>query len=148
VVEAVLIDDRGERFSLRASTGSAASAARVGDSWPLSAGKEMLPGAKQVVRAHDTGGTMTGDRVVPAGAGEPAGGLLRPVMRAGRILGREDLAAARERCLDQLARLPAPLRALEVAGEPYPVTFDPAFRELLERAKERTGALARHAPAR
>lgn len=38
VVEAVLIDDRGERFSLRASTGSAASAARVGDSWPLSAG--------------------------------------------------------------------------------------------------------------
>jgi nicotinate phosphoribosyltransferase len=116
--------------------------------YKASAGKEMLPGAKQVVRAHDTGGTMTGDRVVPAGAGEPAGGLLRPVMRAGRILGREDLAAARERCLDQLARLPAPLRALEVAGEPYPVTFDPAFRELLERAKERTGALARHAPAR
>jgi diguanylate cyclase (GGDEF)-like protein len=38
VVEAVLIDDRGGRFSLRASTGSGASAARVGDSWPLAAG--------------------------------------------------------------------------------------------------------------
>jgi nicotinate phosphoribosyltransferase len=120
--------------------------------YKASAGKEMLPGAKQVVRALGAGGTMTGDRVVPAGEGEPAAGLLRPVMRGGRIIPEdvafEDLAAARERCLDQLDRLPAPLRALETAGEPYPVTFDPAFGELLERAKERAGALSRHAPAR
>jgi nicotinate phosphoribosyltransferase len=104
--------------------------------YKASAGKEMLPGAKQVVRAL-AGGVLDGDRVVPAGAGEPAEGLLRPVMRAGRILVDEDLATARARCLDQLARLPAPLRALAVAGAPYPVTFDPALAELLERAKER-----------
>jgi nicotinate phosphoribosyltransferase len=117
--------------------------------YKASAGKEMFPGAKQVVRAAGAGGLFTGDRVVPAGAGEPAGeGLLRPVMRAGRILGRDDLAAARARCLDQLARLPAPLRALAVADRPYPVSFDPAFGELLERAKERTGAAPRHATAR
>ena len=115
--------------------------------YKASAGKEMLPGAKQVVRAFGADGAMTGDRVVPAGT-EPDGGLLRPVMRAGRILVREELAAARERCLDQLARLPAPLRALEVADEPYPVAFDPAFQDLLERAKERTGAAARHGPSR
>lgn len=116
--------------------------------YKASAGKEMLPGAKQVVRSSDAGGRMTGDRVVPAGEGEPAGGLLRPVMRGGRILVSEDLAAARARCLDQLDRLPEPQRALDVAGEPYPVTFDPAFDELLERAKERAATTASHAPAR
>jgi hypothetical protein len=110
----------------------------------------MPPGAKLVVRAAGADGWCAGDRVVPAagGGGPAAEGLLRPVMRAGRILLRDDLPAARARCLDQLARLPAPLRALEVAAAPYPVSFDPAFGELLERAKGRTGTAARHATAR
>jgi nicotinate phosphoribosyltransferase len=107
-----------------------------------SSGKEMYPGAKQVVRSFDEGGTMTGDRVVPASreADYPEEGrLLRTVMRAGEPLPLDSLTAARERCLDQLGRLPARLSALEVAGEPYPVTFDPTFDELLERARRRTG---------
>lgn len=108
-----------------------------------SAGKGMYPGAKQVVRSFDGGGTMTGDRVVPAGREEEhpeAVRLLRPVMRAGEPLPLEPLAAARARCLDQLRRLPPRLRALEAADEPYPVAFDPAFEELLARARRRTGA--------
>lgn len=106
-----------------------------------SSGKEMYPGAKQVVRSFDDGGTMAGDRVVPASreADYPEEGrLLRTVMRAGEPRPLDSLAAARERCLDQLVRLPARLSALAVADEPYPVTFDPVFEELLERARRRT----------
>jgi nicotinate phosphoribosyltransferase len=109
--------------------------------YKASSGKEMYPGAKQVLRSFDAGGLMAGDRVIPVEReGEHPEGtrLLRPVMRAGGPLPLEPLADARARCLDQLRRLPPRLRALEVAGEPYPVSFDPAFEELLARARLRT----------
>jgi hypothetical protein len=69
------------------------------------------------------------------GAFPAAERLLLPVMREGEPLAGEDLAAIRRRCLDQLARLPAPLRALEVAEEPYPVVVDPGIEALLARAR-------------
>jgi nicotinate phosphoribosyltransferase len=119
-----------------------------GDGWEptfkASAGKATYPGTKQVVREVEDG-TMRRDRVVLRAAqdGFPADArLLVPVMRDGEPLdaGAWDLRAARGRCLADLARLPAPLRALDDAPAPYPVVIDPGVEALLEQARaERAG---------
>ena len=87
-----------------------------------SPGKETWPGIKQVARSYDTEGRAASDLIAletePL-AGEP---LLREVMRHGR---RRDilppLAAIREYCRGQVAKLPATLRPLEGAGPGYSV---------------------------
>jgi nicotinate phosphoribosyltransferase len=119
-----------------------------GDGWEptfkASAGKATYPGTKQVVREVEDG-TMRRDRVVLRAAqdGFPADArLLVPVMRDGEPLdaGAWDLRAARGRCLADLARLPAPLRALDDAPAPYPVVIDPGVEALLAQARaERAG---------
>jgi len=98
-----------------------------------SAGKATYPGKKQVVREMSAG-RMARDRVVPAAGQE--GGLLRPVLRAGRRLRAEPLAGARAHCRAELARLPEPLRQLDPA-EPYAVEVDPALEELLNEERQR-----------
>jgi hypothetical protein len=88
---------------------------------------------------------MRRDRVVLRAAQDrfPADArLLVPVMRDGEPLdtGAWDLRAARGRCLADLARLPAPLRALDDAPAPYPVVIDPGVEALLAQARaERAG---------
>lgn len=109
-----------------------------------SAGKATWPGRKQVWRRFGPDTRMAGDVLSLEGdeqSGEP---LLVPVMRDGRMLEPlPTLADARERCAENLARLPEPLRALEV-GSGYPVEIAPALTHLaeevdrrLDRARER-----------
>jgi nicotinate phosphoribosyltransferase len=91
-------------------------------------GKPSYPGRKQVYRRLE--GTFQGDRVVaetatPPAMGEGWGALLKPVMRRGEVLHSPSLEEAREHCRTQLAALPAPLRHLETAEEPYPVEIQP-----------------------
>ncbi|WP_182903931.1 nicotinate phosphoribosyltransferase [Microbispora sp. H10830] len=75
----------------------------------LSAGKVTLPGAKQVFRGES--GDIVGLRDEPAPPGHRP--LLAPVMEAGRRLApSEAIATSRDRCAAELARLPAPARAL------------------------------------
>lgn len=85
----------------------------------LSAGKETLPGPKQVFR----GAGLT-DHLGLAGEEPPAGteGLLEPVMQDGRRVGgtRRELAAARARFELDLAALPETARRLEDPVAPAP----------------------------
>jgi nicotinate phosphoribosyltransferase len=95
-----------------------------------STGKETWPGIKQVERHRDAAGTMLRDEVVLESAAPRGERLLVPVMRGGRRVGAaETLAAIRERAQRELARLPAPLRAL-TGGASYDVGIAPAIRAL------------------
>ncbi len=95
----------------------------------LSPGKETLPGAKQVWRRTDAEGRWVGDVIGLAHEDLPGEPLLKPVMVAGQVLEPvPTLEQARQRCREQLARLPEPLRSLETSATPYPVTFSPALQ--------------------
>jgi len=95
-----------------------------------SAGKATWPGRKQVWRRYGAKGVMAGDVIsleTDAQQGEP---LLRPVMRGGRRLAPQPtLEQCRAHAARELARLPAPLRALEL-GAAYPVTVADALVRL------------------
>lgn len=92
----------------------------------LSAGKESLPGRKQVYRVRDDSGLMQSDTIalhdeqnVP---GEP---LLQHVMQGGqRIAPSPSLESIRSHCAEQLEALPDALRALESSGS-YRVEVSP-----------------------
>ncbi len=103
-----------------------------GPKMKLSTGKATLPGRKQVFRqTHE--GLLSGDVIALAGerlGGEP---LLQPVMASGRRLAPgEPLEAARQRCRDELGRLPPALRELE-GRHTYAVSQSPGLRELVAR---------------
>ncbi len=96
-----------------------------------SEGKATWPGRKQVFRTfHD--GIMTGDVITlddDAQTGEP---LLEPVMQGGRRLGpRITLSDLRQRFADNLAKVPRPLRSLDLAPD-YRVEVSAALRGLAE----------------
>ena len=99
----------------------------------LSGRKATRPGAKQVWRVAGEGGDAF-DAVGLADEDEPEGGrpLLRHVMRAGRPLERDSLAAARERCAAGRRRLDERHRRRD--PEPYDVTPTAALLGLAERA--------------
>ncbi len=88
----------------------------------LSTDKPIFPGRKQVFRIAKDGEDV---RDVIARAGEELIGrpLLVPMMRDGKRLpeGRVDLTAARTYAHEQIARLPAPVRAITHADPPYRV---------------------------
>lgn len=92
----------------------------------LSTGKASLPGPKQVYRAGRPGDDLIAFRDEPAPAGMTP--LLTPVMRAGHRIdapadqhGRaDDLHAARRRCAEDLAGLPAVARRLDAPEAPAP----------------------------
>jgi nicotinate phosphoribosyltransferase len=94
------------------------------DRMKLSPEKLILPGRKQVWRVEEDGAAV---RDVIARSGENLAGrpLLVPVMKAGRRLPGSwtDLAASRNRAREEIARLPARVRALDPATPPYPVTL-------------------------
>ena len=112
----------------------------------LSAEKETLPGRKQVFRQRDAAGIASGDILARADErldGEP---LLEPVMRGGERLeaGKRTLAEARERAATERERLPASLRSLQAAAEPYPVEVSAALQAEAQalRAELRHGTSA------
>jgi nicotinate phosphoribosyltransferase len=73
-----------------------------------STAKATWPGRKQVFRQYAADGRFARDVVTLEGDPQAGEALLVPVMTQGRRLPQPGLAAARERCADQLARLPAP----------------------------------------
>ncbi len=94
-----------------------------------SAGKATWPGRKQVWRSYAKGGAFDSDLVAlvdERADGEP---LLRPVMRGGRRVSPPlSLPQIREYALNQLDRMPAPLKDLEPFV--YPVAISESLRGL------------------
>jgi nicotinate phosphoribosyltransferase len=96
-----------------------------------SEGKATWPGRKQVYRTCRDG-IMHSDVLTLLDEANPGNALLEPVMRAGRRLpGAANLAQARRRAEDELARLPGTLRELH-ATAPYPVHVSQALRGLAD----------------
>jgi len=100
----------------------------------LSEGKQTWPGRKQVWRAYDAQGRMSGDILsveTDKQKGEP---LIVPVMHGGkRVAPSPTLAHIRERATRDLARLPEPLRQLQT-GADYPVKVADALTALAAQA--------------
>jgi nicotinate phosphoribosyltransferase len=95
-----------------------------------SAGKATWPGRKQVWRRYGAKGEMAGDVISLETDAQQGETLLRPVMRGGRRLEPQpSLDQCRAHAARELARLPAPLRALE-PGAAYPVTVADALVRL------------------
>ncbi|MEX2163587.1 MAG: nicotinate phosphoribosyltransferase [Sulfuricaulis sp.] len=95
-----------------------------------SEGKATWPGRKQVYRTYGAGGAMSGDVLTLDDDPTTGTALIVPVMRDGRrIRGPETLEDIRRRSTQELARLPAGLRARQ-DGPPYPVIVAKAVREL------------------
>jgi len=95
-----------------------------------SEGKATWPGRKQVFRNYGDDGKIAFDTVALADElhrGEP---LLVPMMRGGRRISTATLAQARSCAAAQIASLPAGLRRLEPAVNPYRVDISTALREL------------------
>lgn len=106
-----------------------------------STGKPVLPGRKQVFR-NERDGVAVGDVIARADEDHAGRPLLEAVMKEGRRLVREivSLDDARERARQETRRLPAALRGLAPAPEPYPVTVSDALRTDQERiARSVTG---------
>lgn len=117
----------------------------------LSSGKRILPGRKQVFRVADGDADV---RDVIARAGEEAEGrpLLEPVMANGRRLpaGRRSLDDARRHAGEQLARLPAHVRAIRPAEPPFSVGVSDALRQYQDEVADAVawdGALPQGRPA-
>jgi nicotinate phosphoribosyltransferase len=105
-----------------------------------SAGKATWPGRKQVYRHHAPDATFARDVVTVEGDSQPGEPLLQLAMRQGRRLPAPALDAARAHAARQLARLPAPLRALQPAKAPYPVELAPALRSLAREVDRQTAS--------
>jgi len=92
-----------------------------------SAAKATWPGRKQVWRSFGEGGRFARDVVTVEGDAQPGEPLIVPAMRAGRRLPQPSLAESRERCLRDMARLPAPK-----------VEISPALRALADQVDRQT----------
>ena len=105
-----------------------------------SAGKATWPGRKQVWRRYGAKGEMAGDVISLETDAQQGEALLRPVMRGGRHLEpHPTLEQCRAHAARELARLPAPLRALE-PGAAYPVTVADALVRLAAELDRRQQA--------
>lgn len=103
----------------------------------LSSGKQTLPGPKQVFRRFEDG-VAQGDIIADADAFHDGLPLLGEVMRNGRrVNAAPPLAEIRSLAARNIAALPAPVRALDKADPPYPVTVSEALRERARRIEAR-----------
>jgi nicotinate phosphoribosyltransferase len=93
--------------------------------------KATVPGPKQVFRTYRDG-QMVGDLIATTDEQADGHPLLVPLMRAGRRVGEESLAALSARAASQLAALPVPLRLPldEAAPKPYPVDYSTRLEAL------------------
>jgi len=102
----------------------------------LSVGKRSLPGRKQIFRAFEND-IAVGDTIARAEESLPGTPLLRPVMLAGkRVASAEPLAAMRERCRSELARMPEDIRRLGKSARSYAVTISPSLDALDRQVRE------------
>jgi nicotinate phosphoribosyltransferase len=98
-----------------------------------SEGKATWPGRKQVWRTYDAEGRMRGDILSLESDKQDGETLIAQVMRGGkRVADAPTFAQMRERAARELARLPEPLRRLEVSD--YPVTIGDALKALAAEA--------------
>jgi nicotinate phosphoribosyltransferase len=104
----------------------------------LSTDKATLPGRKQVLRV-ESGGESEHDVLAGWGESLPGRPLLRPVMKGGRrhSAASQTLDEIRARAAEEVAKLPAPVRALEPAEPPYRVALSDALRAQAERLHKR-----------
>jgi len=111
----------------------------------FSPAKVTYPGKKQVYRASDSLGRYARDTIGLADENFPGSeSLLMRVMDEGkRIAPRTDLAEARKRCSEQLARLPEPLHNLREAEAPYPVCHSQHLENTLQELRRRLERAAR-----
>ena len=108
-----------------------------------SAGKETLPGSKQVWRSHDAQGAMTGDILSLATDSHDGTPLIEQVMKDGtRIAPAPSLDDIRARFESQFRALPEIMRRNEPlapyqerlrAGRPYTVEIGESLRDLAAR---------------
>jgi len=95
-----------------------------------SEGKATWPGRKQVYRAYDKHGAMTGDILTLEGDPQQGDPLIRPVMKNGKRLHPPlTLEEIRRHAAEELGRLPPFLHELR-DSPPYPVSIAPALHEL------------------
>lgn len=107
-----------------------------------SEGKATWPGRKQVFRTLDAHGRIERDVLSLEGDAQPGAALLRPVVRAGRLLAPlPALNDIRAYARAQLDALPPALRALETAA-PFEVEVAPALRALADEVDRRAGSVA------
>ena len=107
-----------------------------------SEGKATWPGRKQVYRAYDRHGVMTGDVLTTVDDRQPGEPLLQTVLENGRQLAEAPpLSSIRAHALAELARLPEALRALTPA-QAYDVSVAEALRRLAAEVDQRTATLA------
>ena len=96
----------------------------------LSTGKISWPGKKQVFRRLDAEGNLGSDviglRTDNIAGAEP---LLRKVMDRGKALRLANLEESRSTLLEELKRLPEPIKAIRNPAR-YPVEFSPALQKL------------------
>jgi nicotinate phosphoribosyltransferase len=99
------------------------------DRMKLASGKVTLPGRKQVFRV-ERDGVAVHDVIALQDERIEGRPLLEKVMEGGRrtAAGLFTLREAIERCRDETARLPAPIRSLEPADPPYPVRLGPRLQ--------------------
>jgi nicotinate phosphoribosyltransferase len=103
--------------------------------------KATWPGAKQVFRHFDDAGRLERDVVTPVGDTGTGTPLLEHVMSRGRrTRAPESVAEARARAARELDRLPAGLRDLGPAREPFRVEIAPRLRALAEELDRRSSA--------
>ena len=105
----------------------------------LSAKKSNLPGRKQLFRRFEGGeavGDVIGTRDEAATAGTP---LLEQVMQGGgrTDAGRVPLEDARRHARESVAQLPARIRGLRTAAEPYEVRLSEALEDRLQQTRRR-----------
>ncbi len=111
----------------------------------FSAAKVTYPGKKQVFRTAHAGGSFAEDTIGIADEVFPGSeALLVPVMENGtRTVPRTNLAAARKRCGEQIARLPEALRGLDTPPVPYMVRHSERLENLLGEVRRRLERSAR-----
>jgi nicotinate phosphoribosyltransferase len=98
-----------------------------------SEGKVLWPGRKQVYRSYDQEDRMSGDVLSLEDDDIEGESLIQPFLKSGkRIVTSESLQKLRERALEQMKRLPQPLRALEHVAD-YSVTVS---EKILKLARE------------
>ena len=103
-----------------------------------STGKATWPGRKQVHRQLRDDGTLDHDAVTLESEEATGAKLLQPVMLGGkRLSATPGTEALRARATRELAALPAGLRGLGQAVEPYRVDISQALRELAAQLDQR-----------
>ncbi len=105
----------------------------------FSAAKVTYPGRKQVHRFSHPDGSFGNDVIGLVEENFPGAEMLLELVMSGgkRNAPRTDLGAARERCLQQRARLPESVRSLKEESAPYPVRRSARLEGLLEEVRRR-----------